>query len=199
MTKTRASCSIVLLSLVAVAAPAAAQKPATAGAAAAKPAAAPPMPAPDKALEAFMKGFEGSWKCDTTVPAGGMGPGSPELKTKAAVVLKKEFGGISWHGEAQVEKSKALPDGLTAVFQIGWEPGTKQATYVAYDSIGGAFLGIGPISGESITFAEDGYMMGTKVKARETMTKKGPKEFFHKLEVDMGHGFQSMGEDTCRK
>jgi hypothetical protein len=199
MIKTRAVCSSVLLSLFAVAAPVAAQKPAPGAAAAPKPPAPPPMPGPDKTFEAFMKGFEGSWKCDTTIPAGGMGPGSPELKTKAAVVIKKEFGGIAWHGDVQVEKSKALPDGLVAVFQIAWEPGTKQATYLAYDSMGGAFLGIGPLAGESLTFAEDGYMMGMKVKARETMVKKGPKEFFHKLEVDMGHGFQPMGEDTCRK
>ena len=50
-----------------------------------------------------------------------------------------------------------------------------------------------------ITFAEDGYMMGMKVKMRETMTKKSAKEASHKYEVDMGKGFQAVGEDTCKK
>jgi hypothetical protein len=152
------------------------------------------MPAPSKELEAFMKGFEGSWHCDTKFPAGAMGPGSPEGTTKATVTLKRQFGGMSWHGEATVQKPV-----LTAVFQIGWEPGTQQASIVTYDSMGMVLLGVGPLTGESVTFTEDGYMMGMKIKARETMTKKGPKEFVHKLEMDMGKGFQPMGEDTCKK
>ena len=89
--------------------------------------------------------------------------------------------------------------GRRASDQIGWEPGTKQATIVSYDSMGSVFLGIGPLSGESATFAQQGYMMGMKVKARETFTKKGPKELFHSADVDTGNGFQRVGEDVCRK
>jgi hypothetical protein len=197
MTKTCAVSSTVLLALVALAGPALAEKT---GAPATSPGvpAGPPLPEPSKELEAFMKGFEGSWKCETKFPAGAMGPGSAEGATKATVVFKKEFGGMSWHGQADVQKSKTSP-ALTVVFQLGWEPGSKQATFVSYDSMGGAVLGSGPLAGDSVVFSEEGFMMGSKLKARETLTKKGPKEFFHKLEVDMGKGFQSMGEDTCKK
>src|SRR5689334_25158460 len=67
------------------AAPPAAGKPAAAppaGAPAGAPAAAAPMAAPKPApeWEAFAKGWDGNWKCETTVPAGSMGPGSPEMK-----------------------------------------------------------------------------------------------------------------------
>ena len=34
---------------------------------------------PLRELVAFAKSLEGNWKCDTKIPAGGMGPGSPEL------------------------------------------------------------------------------------------------------------------------
>ena len=42
-------------------------------------------------------------------------------------------------------------------------------------------------------------MMGMKIKTRETMGMKSPKEGFHKLEIDMGKGFTLMGEDNCKK
>lgn len=191
----------------AAAAPAAAPKTAAAPASPAKslpaPTAAgaapagPPMPAPSKELGAFMKGFEGSWRCDTKFPAGAMGPGSPEVTTKSTVKIKKEFGGFSWHGDYSLPKSKVMP-AMSGVFQVGYDPGSNQATIVGYDSMGTALAGVGPISGESATFVEEGYMMGTKVKVRETMTKRSPKDIFHTYEVDMGKGFQPMGDDTCK-
>lgn len=182
---------------------AAAPKPAAApAAAAAKPAAAAPatpqMPTPSKELEAFMKGFEGSWKCDTKFAAGSMGPGSPEVSGKTAVKIKKDFGGFSWHGEFKLEKSKTMP-AMSGVFQVGFDSGSKQATFLSYDSVGSALMGAGPISGDSATFTEEGYMMGMKAKVRETMTKKSAKEITHKLEIDQGKGFQPMAEDTCKK
>jgi Protein of unknown function (DUF1579) len=179
-----------------------AAKPAAPAAAAPKPpatpAAAPAMPTPSRELEAFMKGFEGSWKCETRFPAGGMGPGSPETKTKTSVKIKKEFEGFSWHGEYKLGKTKEMP-GMSGVFQVGYDPSAKQATFLSYDSMGSAMMGVGPISGDSVTFTEDGYMMGMKAKVRETMTKKGPKEISHSVEVDQGKGFQVMAEDSCKK
>ena len=145
-----------------------------------------------------MKDLVGNWKCDTKFPAGAMGPGSPEVTAKSTVKIKKEYGGISYHGEYNLPKSKTMP-ALTGVFQISWESGTNQASIVGYDNMGSVSMGLGPIAGDSITFAEDGYMMGMKVKMRETMTKKSAKEISHKYEVDMGKGFQAMGEDICKK
>jgi hypothetical protein len=41
--------------------------------------------------------------------------------------------------------------------------------------------------------------MGQKVKIRESMTRGPDKGAGHNMEVDMGKGFQLMGEDTCKK
>jgi hypothetical protein len=171
--------------------------PKSAAGAAAAPA-APAMPTPSKELEAFMKGFEGSWKCDTKFPAGSMGPGSLEMTTKTAVKITKEFEGFSWHGEYKLAKTKTMP-AMSGVFQVGYESSTKQATFLSYDSMGSAMMGVGPLSGDSVTFTEEGYMMGIKAKVRETMAKKGPKEIEHNVEINQGKGFQLMAEDTCKK
>jgi hypothetical protein len=182
----------------AAAAPSKAAAPMTPPPAAAPAPTAPPMPAPAKELEAFMKGFEGSWKCETKFAAGAMGPGSPEITAKTSVKFKKEYGGHSWHGEYAVAKSKTMP-AMSGVMQIAYDTGSNQLTMVGYDSLGSATLGVGPISGDSAVINEDGYMMGMKMKVRETMTKKGPKEVYHKYEIDTGKGFQVMGEDSCKK
>lgn len=178
------------------AAPAA--KPEAPAVAAAEPAApsGPPAPAPE--LVAFAKGLEGSWKCDTKFMAGSMGPGSPEVATKATVKLKKELDGFWYAGTYEVKKSKAMP-GMKAMFFMGYDAGTKHVILTGIDSSGGASLETGPIEGDSVTATGDGYLMGSKVKVRETMAKKGPKEMVHTFEVDMGHGFQMLGEDTCKK
>ena len=175
----------------------AAPAPVAAAAAPAAPA-GPPMPAPAKELESFMKGFEGSWRCSTKFAAGAMGPGSPEMNVTSTVRIAKQYGGMSWHGEYSLPRSKAMP-AMSGVFQVGYDPGSAQATIVTYDNMGSATMGAGPISGDTVTFTEDAYMMGAKSKLRETMTKRAPKEILHKFEVDMGKGFQTMGEDDCKK
>src|SRR6266700_422096 len=98
----------------------------------------------------------------------------------------------------KLAKSKVMP-AMSGVFQIGYDSGTKQATWVSYDSMGAAMMGAGPISGASVAFTEDGYMMGMKAKVRETITKKGAKEIAHSVEIDQGKGFQLAAEDTCKK
>jgi len=156
------------------------------------------MPAPSKELEAFMKGFEGSWKCESKFAAGAMGPGSPEVTTKTSVKFKKEFGGFSWHGEYSMAKSKAMP-AASGVLQVGYDAGSNQMTIVGYDSMGSSSFGAGPITGDTAVVTLDAHMAGMKMKTRETMTKKGPKEVYHKYEADMGKGFQLMAEDSCKK
>jgi hypothetical protein len=181
------------------AAPAAA--PAAKGApvaAAAAPAAPPAPPAPAPELVAFAKSLEGNWKCETKYPAGGMGPGSPEAAAKSTVSIKKDLNGYWYKGLYEVKKSKTVP-GMKANFFLGFDPGSKQMIMSGLDSMGGGSFESGPLQGDSFTAVGEGYMMGMKSKVRETMTKKSDKEVFHKFEVDMGKGFQSMGEDTCKK
>jgi len=160
--------------------------------------AVPTLPTPSKELEVFMKGFEGSWKCETEFAAGSTGPGSPDAKGKAALKIRKDFGGFSWHGEYTLAKSEILP-AMSGIFQVSYDPSGKQATFVSYDSMGAAMMGAGPLSGDSVTFVEQGYMLGIKVKVHETMTKKSAKEILHKVEIESGKSFQLMAEDTCKK
>jgi len=160
--------------------------------------AVPTLPTPSKELEAFMKGFEGSWKCETEFAAGSTGPGSPDAKGKASLKIRKDFGGFSWHGEYALAKNEILP-AMSGIFQVSYDPSGKQATFVSYDSMGAAMMGAGPLSGDSVTFVEQGYMLGIKVKVHETMTKKSTKEILHKVEIESGKSFQLMAEDTCKK
>jgi hypothetical protein len=183
-----------------VSAPMAANAPAAKGApasAAAAPVAppAPPMPAPE--LTAFAKNFEGNWKCDSKFPAGAMGPGSPEMTGKSTVSIKKDLNGFWYKGNFEIKKSKTLP-GMKGQFSMGYDAGSKQVLLTGTDSMGSGWFAGGPIQGDSVTTVGEMYMMGMKSKVRESMSKKD-KEVFHKLEIDMGKGFQTVGEDTCRK
>jgi hypothetical protein len=176
---------------------AAAAAPAGAAPAGAPPAAmpmGPPKPSPE--LDTTYKGFEGAWKCDTTFAANAMGPGSPEMKVKTTIKFKKDLGGFWYRGDYEAKKAKDFP-GMKGTVYLGHDG--KQLLVGNVDSMGGLSSGTGMASGDTLTFMEDAFMMGMKVKMRETMQKKSAKEVSHKFEVDMGKGFQPMGEDVCKK
>jgi hypothetical protein len=168
---------------------------------AAAPAAAAPaeMPKPAPEIDALYKGWEGSWKCDTTFVAGSMGPGSPEMKVKSDVKIKKDLGGYWYRGEFKIKKSKAFP-GIDGVFMLGYDTGTKAPLSLTYDSMGGYAVESGAgATADKVVFVGDGHMMGMKSKFRETMTKKSDKEMEHSFDIDMGKGFAPMGVDVCKK
>jgi hypothetical protein len=176
-------------------------KPAAAPATALPATAPTAAPTPSPELDTLYKGLEGSWKCDTTMAAGSVAPGSPELKVKSMVKIAKakDLGGMWYRGEYEIKKTKEIP-GFKSTFMLGYDPLSKAALNVSYDNMGGAGLATGAnASGETVTFVGDSYVMGQKMKTRETMIKKGPKEVEHKFEADMGKGFQVMGTDTCKK
>jgi hypothetical protein len=184
--------------------PAAAPTAAPAGKAAAPAAAAAPAPAgpptPSPEVDALYKGWAGSWKCDTTFPAGAMGPGSPEMKTKSEVKIAKDIGGFWYRGDYKIKKSKTMPAGMEAVFLLGYDAVAKDAVNVNYDSMGGFSIEHGPgATADKVVFTGDSVMMGMKVKIREGMTKKDDKNVEHTFEVDMGKGFAPMGTDVCKK
>ena len=146
----------------------------------------------------FMKAFEGRWKCSTNFPAGSLGPGSQPISARTDLSIKKEFSGFSWHGEFKLAKT-AITSATSGVFQIGYAAGPKQATFLSYDSVGSAMMGAGTLAGDPVTFAEEGFLKGTKVSVRETLAAKGPRKLFHKFEIEQGHGYQVVAEDTCMK
>jgi hypothetical protein len=186
----------------AAAAPAgAAAKPAAgapAGGAAAAPAAGAPMtpPKPSPEWEAFAKGWEGSWKCETTIPAGSMGPGSPEMKAEVTAKVKKDLGGFVLVGNYDMKKTKTTP-AMKGTFTLG-SPDGKTLVSTNMDSMGGSTWATGALGPTGGTATGEGFMMGNKVKVRET-TEKTDKAITHKAEVDMGKGFMVMYEDACKK
>jgi hypothetical protein len=182
----------------AAAVPAPAATKATAAATTVTP---PAAPTPSPELDTLYKGLEGNWKCDTTMAAGSVGVGSPELKVKSMVRIAKakDLGGMWYRGEYEIKKSKALP-GFKGTFMLGYDALSKAALNVSYDNTGGAGLATGSgATSDAVTFVGESYVMGQKMKTRETMTKKGPKEVEHRFEADMGKGFQVMGTDDCKK
>jgi hypothetical protein len=145
-----------------------------------------------------MKAFEGRWKCSTNFPAGSLGAGSQPISARTDLSIKKEFGGFSWHGEFKLAKT-VITSATSGVFQIGYAAGPKQATFLSYDSVGSAMMGAGTLAGDSVTFAEEGFLKGTKVSVRETLAAKGPRKLSHKFEIEQGHGYQVIAEDICMK
>lgn len=183
-------------------APTPASRPTAALAAPAAPpaGAAQQMGVPSPEVDKLYKGFEGNWKCDTTFAVNAFGPGSPEVKTSSAVKIQKmkNLNGFWYQGQYEVKKSKTVPATFKGVFFLGYEPGTKQAMVYGIDNMGGVSWGASA-PGETLAFVGEGFAMGQKVKVRETMQAKGPKEVYHKYEMDMGKGFQTFGEDVCKK
>jgi hypothetical protein len=202
MTRTRPHIAIVAaLAGASLASAAFAQEPAAKPekAAGAPPAAAAPVPSPE--LDTLFKGYAGTWKCETTFPAGAMGPGSPEQKVSSSVKIQKdkELAGFWYRGEYQVKKTKTFP-GLRAGFTLGYDPGSKAVLFMAADSMGGYVSASGSgATAEAATFTGDGMLMGQKMKMRESLVKKSDKEVEHKTEVDMGKGFQPFIVDVCKK
>ena len=144
----------------------------------------PPKPSPE--LDATYKALDGNWKCDTTFQANAMGPGSPEIKVKSTIKFKKDLNGFWYRGDYELKKAKDFP-GMKGMVYLGHDG--KQLLVSNIDSMGGVSGGTGTASGDTLTFTEDGHMMGMKVKMRETIQKKS----------DKGKGFQPMGEDVCKR
>jgi hypothetical protein len=158
-------------------------------------------PTPSPELDTLFKGYAGNWKCDTTIVAGSMGPGSPEQKTTATVKIKKddELSNFWYRGEYQVKKTKTFP-GMRAGFMLGYDPGSKTAIFMAADNMGGNVNATGTgATPDGVTFTGEALMMGQKVKVKETMTRKSDKQVEHTTEVDMGKGFQPFFTDLCKK
>ena len=192
------------MSIVYAAGAARAQAPKPTAATAAAPAAPAPTaaplpppgpPTPSKELEAFMKPFEGTWKCEVTFPAGTMGPG--ELKAKGTAKFKKDLGGFFWKGDYQLAKQKDAPS-MSVQFWVGYDQGSKELTFTSVDSMGGTALEAGKPGTDTVTTTGEAYMMGHKVRVRETLWHKD-KTGGLSAEIDLGKGWMAIGKDECKR
>jgi hypothetical protein len=163
--------------------------------------AGPPAPAPAPELEQNMKFFEGSFKCDGKMEAGAMGPGSPAMPYKASIKFKKDkaLGGFWYAGEYEIKKAKDFP-GMKAMIFVGYDGAAKKLVGMGVDSTGGWRTdGSTGFAGDKMVIDFEGSMMGQKMQGRETITKKGDKEFGTVMELKMGADYKKLSEDSCKK
>lgn len=165
------------------------------------PATAQEPPAPPSKPTAEIDGlkiFAGSWTCEGIAM---MGPGKT-AKIKATAKVKNELGGF-WQSFVYTEKkTKDYPMAITAMGTWGWEAQSKKFVRAEFQSGGGYITGTSTgWSGETLTWdLEVSNFMG-KMSGKHSFTKKGDKEFIHKLEAKMPASPEpvTIFEVTCKK
>lgn len=162
-------------------------------------AAAPPAP-PSKppADNDALKMFAGNWTCQGTAM---LGPGKT-AKIKATAKVKNELGGF-WQSFVYTEqKAKDYPMAITAMGTWGWDAQSKKFVRAEFQSNGGYVTGTSTgWAGDTFTWdLEVSNFMG-KMPSKHTFTKKGDKEFVHKIEVSMpgSPGPVPLFDVTCKK
>ena len=163
------------------------------------PASAPPAaPGKPPAEADALKMFVGNWTCEGTAM---LGPGKT-AKIKATAKVKNELGGF-WQTFVYTEqKTKDYPMAVTAMGTWGWEAQSKKFVRAEFQSSGGYVTGTSTgWTGDTFTWdLEVSNFMG-KMASKHTFTKKGDKEFVHKLEVKMpgSPGPVPIFDVTCKK
>jgi Protein of unknown function (DUF1579) len=165
------------------------------------PAGAQEPPAPPSKPAAENDGlqmFAGSWTCQGTASPG---PGKT-VKIKATAKVKNELGGF-WQSFVYTEqKAKDYPMAITAMGTWGWEAQSKKFVRAEFQSNGSYVTGTSTgWSGDTMTWdLEISNFMG-KMSSKHSFTKKGDKEFVHKIEVKMpgSPGPMTLFDVTCKK
>ena len=166
-----------------------------AGASAQEPPAPPSKPA---AENDGLKMFIGNWTCAGTAMAG---PGKT-VKVKATAKVKNELGGF-WQSFVYTEqKTKDYPMAITAMGTWGWEAQSKKFVRAEFQANGAYVTGTSTgWSGDTFSWdLEVSNFMG-KISAVHTFTKKGDKEFAHKIDAKVpgSPGPVTLFEVTCKK
>ena len=164
----------------------------------AAPAAPPAPPSKPPAENDGLKMFVGSWACEGTAM---VGPGKT-AKIKATAKVKNELGGF-WQSFVYTEqKTKDYPMAVTAIGTWGWEAQSKKFVRAEFQSSGGYITGTSTgWAGDAFTWdLEISNFMG-KTTGKHIFTKKGDKEFVHKIELKMpgSPGPVPIFEVTCKK
>ena len=157
-----------------------------------------PRPAPEMDQ---LKAIAGEWSCDGTMPAGAMGPGSPPQKIKSTMKMKKSLDGFWYTIDYEEKKTKDHP-AIKAHGPMGYDPLQKKFIMFGVDNMGGYVTETSPgWEGDKMVMTGEGMMMGQKAAVRDTITKKGDKEFVWSTDMKMGGAgdFVSMGEQECRR
>jgi hypothetical protein len=158
----------------------------------------PALPSKPAAENDALKMFAGNWTCEGTAMSG---PGKT-AKIKATVKVKNELGGF-WQNFVYTEqKTKDYPMAVTATGTWGWESQSKRFVRAEFQSNGSYVTGTSAgCSGDTMTWdLEVSNFMG-KLTSKHTFTKKGDKEFTHKIEVKLpgSPAPVALFDVTCKK
>lgn len=162
-------------------------------------AAAPPAPPSKPAAENdALKMFVGNWTCEGTAM---LGPGKT-AKIKATAKVKNELGGF-WQSFVYAEqKTKDYPMAITAIGTWGWEAQSKSLVRAEFQSTGGYVIGTSAgWSGDTLTWDLDLSTFMGKMNGKHSFTKKGDREFVHKLaaKIPGSPAPVTLFEVTCKK
>ena len=154
----------------------------------------PPKPAPELAN---LKFFAGSWTCSGDSPAGPFGPAH---KTQSTVTLKSDLDGFWYAGTMTEMKTASNPHPVKGLLHLGYDTGEKQFVQVWVDNTGSRSVQMSPgWEGDSISFTGEQVVMGEKAAAKDTITKKGAREFTHKFELTMKGETHTIVDETCKR
>jgi hypothetical protein len=154
----------------------------------------PPKPAPELAN---LKFFAGSWTCSGDSPAGPFGPAH---KTQSTLTLKSDLDGFWYAGTMTEMKTASNPHPVKGMLHLGYDTGEKQFVQVWVDNTGSRSVQMSPgWEGDSISFTGEQVVMGEKATAKDTITKKGAREFTHKFELTMKGETHTIVDETCKR
>lgn len=156
-------------------------------------------PKPPPELDAAMKYFTGTWRCDGRMPAGAMGPGSPETPYQVTVKLRRERALADfWYTGEYETRGKGVPP-WRAIVHVGFDPVAGKLVGFGLDNQGGWRATSSPgWQGDRLVIAFEGTIMGKKMQGRETITRKSDREFTRLMEMGSTN-MQRTGEETCKR
>jgi hypothetical protein len=154
----------------------------------------PPKPAPEMAN---LKYFAGTWTCTGDSPAGPFGPAH---KTQSTLTLKPTLDGFWYAGDVAEMKTASNPHPVRGMLHLGYDTGEKQYVQVWIDNMGSRAVQMSPgWEGDNFVLSGDQMVMGEKATAKDTLTKKGPREFTHTFELTMKGETHKIIDETCKK
>ena len=152
-------------------------------------------PKPAKELEQ-LKAYEGSWTCAGSVPDGPLGPAH---KSNTIVKFRKDLDGAWVTGRVAEAATKENPHSYQGMGHMTYDAAAKNFVMLWVDNFGGwAMQTSAGWEGDKQVWLGDGSMMGKKVSARDTFTKKGA-DLQHLGELELDGKWVSVQDEVCKR
>ena len=154
----------------------------------------PPKPAPEMSSLQY---FAGTWSCSGDSPAGPVGAAP---KTQSTLTHKRALDGFWYDGMMKEMKTASNPHPVNGMLHVGYDAGSKQYVQIWIDNFGSHAMQMSPgWEGDTITYTGEQDVMGEKATAKDTLTKKGANQFWHKFELTIKGEAHTIVEETCKK